>query len=130
MRNISRIFIVMLVLVIVFGNIGIASAQTECSNLDLVKDYCERHYPECEIKFFNKYDEDFVCNRANTGIIYVEVFHSRSCGGDYGFTKEGWYTAYNKYVEEGKVVKSYLIYNPYTNYCDDLVAVVDNQQIR
>ena len=36
-------------------------------------------------------------------------------------------TWYNKKVKKGKEVKSYYIYNPKNNYCDDVVAVVDNK---
>ena len=53
-------------------------------------------------------------------------------------TKHGWYTTdegcyiigYNKRVKAGKRVTSYIIWNPETNYEDDILYVVDNQRYR
>ena len=54
-------------------------------------------------------------------------------------TKHGWYTTdegytyiigYNKRVKIGKRVVSYIIWNPETNYEDDILYVVDNKQYR
>ena len=68
-------------------------------------------------------------NRANTNIVYVEKSITVSHG-DYGLTSEGYYVRYNKKVPNGKKVISYFIYNPYSNYTDDIIAVIDNQIIR
>jgi len=104
------------------------------TNKTLVKEYCHKHYPECKIKYFNykNYDDSVMLHRANKGIVYVEKFVSYSSGKKKksGFSKEGWYICYNKGVKKGKKVVSYCIYNPYTNYCDDVIAVVDNKKIR
>ena len=104
------------------------------TNKSLVKEYCRKHYSECKIKYFNykNYDDSIMLHRANTGIVYVEKFVSYSDGKrkKSGHSKEGWYICYNKGVKKGKKVISYCIYNPYTNYCDDVTAVVDNKKIR
>lgn len=63
------------------------------------------------------------------GTVYVQVVKSISQGKQ-GKTRGGYILDYNKRVRRGKVVTSYLIYNPYTNYDDDVVAVVDNGMLR
>lgn len=50
--------------------------------------------------------------------------------GTYGYSKKGEYVKYNKKVKKGKKAISYFIYNPETNYCDDVVAVIDCGKIR
>lgn len=54
-------------------------------------------------------------------------------------TDHGWYTTkegfryiigYNKKVPKGKKVTSYIIWNPKTNYEDDILYVVDNRMYR
>ena len=63
------------------------------------------------------------------GEIKVAVMHSVSCG-NYGYTRDGGYISYNKYVTPGESVTSYLIYSPDSDEPDDVVAVVDNSMIR
>ena len=130
MRYITRSIIVILFIILFLANFSIANADTKNVNLELTENFCKTNYPECSIKFFTVWDEETMDNRENTNIIYVEILHSRADGVKGGWTKEGWYIAYNTKVEKGTIVKSYLIYNPYSNYCDDIVAVVDNGLIR
>ena len=105
-----------------------ASSPTDSQ---LVEQYCYENYPNCEVVYymFENYDAEVMENRANTGKVYVEIFISYS-DGKCGWSKEGYYTAYNIEVPKGKKVASYCIFNPYTNYCDDVVAVVDNGIVR
>ena len=104
------------------------------TNKGIAKEFCKTHYPECKIKFFNykNYNDKVMLHRANKGIVYVEKFVSYSDGKrkKSGHSKEGWYICYNKGVKKGKKVISYCVYNPYTNYCDDVTAVIDNHKIR
>lgn len=99
------------------------------NNRTLAKEYAKQNYPNCKIVVLKKYDADKIENRADKNIVYIEKFVSYSKG-EYGYSKDGYYVKYNKEVKKGKKVVSYFIYNPYTNYFDDVVAVVDNHEIR
>lgn len=109
----------------------ICSVYSTPTNVQLVEQYCYENYPECEIVYYmyDEYDEEVITNRANTGKVYVEIFISYA-DGHHGWSKEGYYIAYNKEVEKGEVVISYFIYNPYSNYYDDIVAGIDNGIVR
>ena len=125
MMKITVMIILAVVLMLACSAVQVHGA----TNKRLVKNYCHKNYPECTIKYFKNYNPDIMENRANKSVVYVEVIKSKSCG-KYGRTKEGYRIAYNKKVRKNKKVTSYCIYNPYNNYCDDVVAVVDNRRIR
>jgi len=92
----------------------------------LAKAFAVANYPNCKVKFIGQVDT----NKEGKNIIYIEKCVSKSKG-NYGYTIKGhYYVAYNKKVKKGKKVTSYFIWNPYTNYDDDIVAVADNKMIR
>ncbi len=62
--------------------------------------------------------------------ILVEHAWSTSDGNGYGTFADGCTTAYNATVPEGRTVHSYYVYNPYTDYVDDVEAVIDCGAIR
>lgn len=95
----------------------------------LAKRWCAKHYPKCKVKFVKEGDQR-INIRKGKRIVYVEVVKSRSRGKRHGTTKLGYVIGYNINVHKGKSVTSYVIWNPYTDYCDDVVAVVDNGRIR
>lgn len=121
----KRILSMVLIIVFLFGT----CTTFATSDKALVKKYCDKHYKGYKIVYMTKWNEKTILHRKGKSIVYVEVMTSKSRG-TYGYTKEGYYIKYNKKVTKGKTVKSYCIYNPYTNYCDDVVAVVDNKKIR
>ena len=123
-----KTFIIILTVIIVTFSIIPTFAQTT-SNFDLVKGYCSNHYPHHKIVVFTKWNDKKMSHRANKNVVYVEKFISYSCG-KYGYSAKGEYVKYNKKVAKGKKVISYFIYNPNTNYCDDVVAVIDCKRIR
>ena len=130
----KKIIVIILSVTIIFG-IGCAPVQAKTTtNRDIVKEYCKKHYPNYKIKYYNydDYNEKVILHRKGKKVVYVEKFVSYSSGKKYksGYSEEGYYICYNKKVPKGKKVVSYLIYNPRTNYCDDIVAVVDNNKIR
>lgn len=45
-------------------------------------------------------------------------------------TKDGYKIRYNKLVRKNKKHVVYLIYNPKTNYTDDIIAVISNNKVR
>ena len=109
------------------------------SNKQIIKSYCTQHYPNMKIKYFTKWSDKVMYHRAGKGVVYVEVEKSISSGkkdsrnGRYwGYVKGQHYYKnwYNKKVKKGKTVTSYYIYNPYTNWEDDIVALIENKKIR
>lgn len=133
----KRIIALMILIVFVIGCVPCMAKG--CSDKSLVKTYCEKHYKGYKVKYFTKWDEKKMTNRTNKKVVYVQIEKSissgkkDSCNGRYwGYIKGQHYykTWYNAKVKKGKEVKSYYIYNPYTNYEDDIVAVVDNKKIR
>ena len=96
----------------------------------LAKAYAKANYPKCKIVFV-KMNDKRIDNRKGKKTVYIEKLVSRSTGKNYGYTIKGhYYIKYNKKVAKGKTVISYCIWNPYTNYIDDVVAVADCKMIR
>ncbi len=131
--------IIGLTLIIVFVFSCSACFAKSSSDKKVVQKYCSAHYPKMKVKYFTKWNDRVMYHRANKGVVYVEVEKSISSGkkdprnGKYwGYVKGQHYYKnwYNKKVKKGKIVTSYYIYNPYTNWEDDIVAVVDNKMIR
>lgn len=91
-------------------------------------------YPKCKIKFITLTNDKSwkkILKRKGKNTVYIEKKISKSSGKNYGYTIKGHYrVGYNKRVKKNKKVVSFVIWNPYTNYCDDIVAVVDNKMIR
>ena len=92
----------------------------------IVKSYCMKRF-KMTPKYV-KYGSKAI--KHHKGKMVVEIVKSKSLGGKWGKTKDGCRIKYNKKVKKGKVVTSYLIYNPRSNGIDDVVAVVDNKVIR
>ena len=122
------VLLITCVLAIIIGTVSSFAVTTQKTNETLVKSYCTKYYKGYKIKYFTKWNEKTMLHRKGKKVIYVEKMISYSKG-KYGYTKEGCYIRYNKKVKKGKKVISYCIYNPRTNYCDDVVAVVDNNMI-
>ena len=93
----------------------------------LCEQYIKDHYPDLIVQQVS--DASIYQIEHRKGTVLVEVFTSTSAG-DHGYTADGYYIAYNKEVPKGKKVTSYVIYNPDNNYTDDVVAVIDNGEIR
>lgn len=124
----KKIMIVMIIVIAMVANTGMCYAKPT-TDWGLVKSYCSKHYKGYKIKKVGLFDKR-IDNRKGKKVVYVETIISVSNGRKGGIIKGKWYIAYNKKVKKGKKVVSYCIYNPYTNYCDDVVAVVDNKKIR
>ena len=131
--------------VIIFTIVATAPifAQTKSpkkkTDLQIVREYCRENYPKYTIKIVKKYNPKIMENRKGKNIVYVEKEISFSSGkkdkqnGMYwGYIKGSNYykTWYNSKVKKEKKVISYYIYNPHTNYSDDIVAVIDNNKLR
>lgn len=128
--------IVLMVLMILMTGSVMAKADTN-KDLSLITTYISKHYPGCKVKFVTEGKPSITKLRIRKGkkIVYVEVLKSQAKGKlnsrrGWGITKRGSYITYNRRVQKGSKVISYCIWNPYSNYTDDVVAVVDNGIIR
>ena len=132
MKNNDKFITIMICIVLIMG-IFVSSSSSVFAKSDknrkIAKQYCKEHYPKLKVVFLKRYDEKKLLHRKNCGKIYVERVISWSKG-HYGYDKDGYYIWYNKKVKKGKKVISYLVYNPTNNYCDDVIAVIDNEKIR
>lgn len=128
MKNIIRVIILVIVLFLCCIDVKAESPQ----NYKLVKQTCLKNYGFNNIRIIKGHPDKLhkiITHRKNKPYIVVEKITSWSCG-KYGFDKYGFYIKYNKKVKEGKKVISYCIYNPYTNYFDDVDFVIDNKKVR
>lgn len=125
----KRNIIITLITLILITLASVPTFAKTSSDYELMKSYCRTNYPKHKVVVFTKWNEKKMLHRANKKVVYVEKFISYSKG-KYGYSKKGEYVTYNKKVKKGKKVVSYFVYNPYTNYCDDVVAVIDNHKIR
>ena len=137
----KSIIVLLLLFVTVFGYIEIAEANVESkNNWQIVKELCRKEgYSNILYIDGNKTtDRDFwkiVDHRKGKPFIVVEKVLSKSDGTGYGWystkTKGTKYIiGYNKKIPRGRKVTSYVIWNPKTNYCDDVLYVVDNRSYR
>ena len=112
---------------------------TANTNWGITKQLCRRlGYKKIKLVDENKETEEsfwaIVDSRKNKPYIVVTKTVSVSDGKGHGWykTKDGnkYIIGYNKRVPRGKRVTSYCIWNPKTDYCDDVLYVVDNRTFR
>ena len=127
-RNPFMIPFILVAIMLIIADSSMVFASSP-SNYEIAKSYAKHNYPNCKVVLLKHYDEKKIEHRKGKNIVYIEKFVSYSKG-KYGYSKDGYYVKYNTKVKKGKKVVSYFIYNPNTNYCDDVIAVVDNHKIR
>ena len=100
------------------------------TNTQLIDRFCRTNYPGKQVKIINQEKLSYNTFTHRKGkVVYVIKFRTKSRG-TYGYTSNGNYIRYNKYVSKGKTHYTYYIYSPYTNYEDDVVARVDSNKIK
>lgn len=106
------------------------AAATRKSDTQLVREYCTKHYKGKAVRIVRQEDmkENVFLHRNGKRFVYVIKFRAKSRG-NYGFTKNGSFIRFNKTVKKGKWVYVYYIYNPYSNYEDDVIARVGNGKL-
>lgn len=135
MKHIITIIIGAIIILAIFAlSTTQVDALSKDSNSKLINTFVKENYSKCKVVFIEQVDTKKelkrITHRKGKNIVYVEKCISKSKG-KYGRTIKGkYYIRYNKKVSKGKKVTSYLIWNPYTNYSDDIIAVVDNKMIR
>ena len=123
----KRVLLMSVVLIICVGLCSSCAAKS--SDKQLAKQWAKTHFPGYKIEFVGECSSK-VIDRAGKHVVYIEALRSTSQGGYDGLTKKGYYVKYTKKVKKGKKSTSYSVWNPYTNYCDDVVAFVDHGKIR
>ena len=81
------------------------------------------------IKEAEKTSDKTLANRKGKRIIYVDQFTTKSKG-KYGIViRNGRFNGrkikYNSNHKKGKIIKVYWLYNPYSNFTDDVIAVIE-----
>ena len=126
----KKIFIILIAILVV----SLSSLSCEASprtDYQITKNICKKyHKPIKMIQGYSKKITHFITHRKNKKYIIVEKVVSISSGGRSGYDNHHKYITYNKKVRKGKKVISYLIYNPYTDYHDDIIFIVDNGKVR
>lgn len=134
---VSNLLITLALIMVLAMNPVTVKANTN-KDLSVATTYISRHYPGYKVRFVPEGKPNTMKLRTRKGkrIVYVEILKSRAKGSlkgkrrSWGITTKGSYITYNRRVKKGKRVTSYCIWNPNTNYTDDVVAVVDNGFIR
>lgn len=98
------------------------------TNIQLVKNYARTKYPSKNLRIVPQGKVDRAFTHRRNKYVYVIKFKAKSRG-TYGITKTGSYIRFNKPVKKGKWVYMYYVYNPYSNYEDDVVARIGNNKI-
>lgn len=141
-ENMNRIsmrralFILAAIMMFTFNPVSVKANTNK--DLSVATTYISRHYPGYKVRFVPEGKPNMIKLRTRKGkrIVYVEVLKSNAKGNlkgkrrSWGITTKGSYIKYNRRVKKGKRVISYCIWNPNSNYTDDVVAVVDNGLLR
>lgn len=113
----SIVFIIAMVVAIVFST---SATNAKTNDLQLAKKWAKSHY-NAPIKIVN----EFKVPPKRKGIVYIEKVRTISDGSRKGHTiKRKCRVKYPNKVKRGKKVTMYFVWNPKTNICDDVVAVV------
>ena len=139
MKKFKRAITILLLLSIVFG-VTVTAEASQKTNWQITKELCRKAgYSKIKVVNANKLtDKQFwkiLDHRKGKNYIVVEKVVSVSDGTGYGWysTKTkgtNYIIGYNKKVKKGVKVTSYVIWNPKTNICDDILYVVDNKMYR
>ena len=97
---------------------GTAGAKT--SDAAKAKAWAKAHYKSKVVKVVGYHKVPM--NRG--GVVYIEKIKTKAKGGKVGKTSDGKTVRYPKRVKRGKRITMYLVYSPYSNSPDDVVAVV------
>lgn len=119
--------IMLLVAVMMIGMTFTTNAATK-SNEQIALDYCAKYCVnyEAEVVGYNHVPT----NRTDSQFVYIEKIKTKSLGNRWGRTRDGYKVEYNKPVKKGKTEIVYLIYNPESDACDDIMCKVANKKMK
>ena len=94
---------------------------------------CEYRGYKVQIASAEQTPDAVIENRMGKRIVYIDQFVTKSRGRYGVVTTKGPFKgnrmAYENYHKRGKTVVVYLIYNPFTNYSDDVVAFIEGGKL-
>ena len=119
-----------LILTLTTITLAVTPVSATTKDLQLVNRFCRETYHK-KPKIISQLNVTYygLTHRKGRRYVYVIKFRSRSCG-TYGYTQNGSYVRYNDFVPYGKRTITYYIYNPNSNYEDDVAARVGNNKIK
>lgn len=118
------------ILIIIAFSLLLTTTVAGATNTQLINRFCRTNYPGKKVNIVNqsRINYNSFTHRKNKKIIYVIKFRAKSAGAG-GYTKSGSFVRFNKVNPKNKWVYVYYIYNPYTNFEDDVVARISNGKI-
>ena len=118
------------ILTVIIFSLLLTTTASAATNVELINRFCRTNYPGKTVKIVNQVKVNYhtFTNRKGKRYVYVIKFRAKSAGTG-GYTKSGAFVRFNKANPIGKWVYVYYIYNPYTNFEDDVVARVSNGKI-
>ena len=133
--------VISIILILTTALLFIAMIQpNQKSDWEIVNELCKNEgYGRIQVVNTNEQTSDatwrVINNRAWKPYIVVEKIVSVSNGDGYGWYKmkgatREYIIGYNSEIKKGEMVTSYVIWNPETDICDDVLYVVDNQKYR
>lgn len=127
MRKLVIMIVVMTALIIITG-IGMCNTcYAGCkSNKQIAIDYCKTYCINYDIKIVNY--RHVPKQRITKNCVYIERIKTKSIGKKTGLTKDGYIVKYCKSIPKGKTEYVYLVYNPKSNACDDIICFVSNHK--
>lgn len=118
------------ILTVIIFSLLLTTTASAATNVELINRFCRTNYPGKKVKVIDQGKLSYYKLTHRKGkVVYAIKFRTKSRG-TYGYTSNGNYIRYNKYVSKGKTHYTYYIYSPYTNYEDDVVARVDSNKIK
>lgn len=117
-------------LTVIIFSLLLTTTASAATNMQLVNKFCRTNYPGKKVKVIDqgKLNYNTFTHRKGKRYVYVIKFRAKSAGVG-GYTKSGSFVRFNRYNKINKWVNVYYIYNPHTNYEDDVIARISNSKI-
>lgn len=132
----ASFYLLLIVWIVIASFIETYAAPVSKRDAKTVKTYVHRTYGRClaiSIAPAEQTPDSVIENRMGTGVVYVDQFVTRSKGRYGVVTTKGPFKGrrirYENRHKRGKTVILYLIYNPNSNYSDDVVAFVEGGKL-
>lgn len=131
MKKLRKMICVMVFAVVIAGFFlfGTTDANaTTKTNEQIALDYCNKYCVNYEAKIVGY--NHVPTHRTDSQIVYIEKIKTKSLGNRWGRTCDGYRIKYNKPIKKGKTEIVYLIYNPESDACDDIICKVSNKKMK
>lgn len=129
MKKLVKAIYIMAFMVLMMGYFLFGAVDVNATtNKDVALDYCANYCINYDVKIvsYNHVPK----NRTDKPYVYVEKIKTKSIGNKWGKTKDGYLVKYYKSIKKDKTETVYLVYNPKTNACDDIICFVSNKRAK